>query len=202
MTPFRSVALTLGLLAVVDAGLSADVLVLRDGRRVEGTLVAVRGDTIEFEGRGWRDGGVKRYERYDIRAIEFDSNRGNGDSFARPGMREHSVSVDSRTAWTDSGVDVRAGQDVSFHSSGEVRWGPSRKDGADGEHNSPRNNGRPMPNRNAAALIGKIGPNGDPFFIGDDRQPVRVRGGGRLFLGINDDYLQDNSGSLRVTIAY
>jgi hypothetical protein len=99
-------------------------------------------------------------------------------------------------------VDVRAGQDVSFHSSGEVRWGPSRKDGADGEHNSPRNNGRPMPNRNAAALIGKIGPNGDPFFIGDDRQPVRVRGGGRLFLGINDDYLQDNSGSLRVTIAY
>jgi hypothetical protein len=202
MTPYRLFALTVLLVAVVETGLRADVLVLRDGRRVEGTLVAVRGDTIEFEGRGWRDGGVKRYERYDIRAIEFNDNRDSRDSFARPGMREHAVSVDSRTAWTDSGVDVRAGQDVSFHSSGEVRWGPSRKDGADGEHNSPRNNGRPMPNRNAAALIGKIGPNGDPFFIGDDRQPVRVRGGGRLFLGINDDYLQDNSGSLRVTIAY
>jgi hypothetical protein len=29
-----------------------------------------------------------------------------------------------------------------------------------------------------------------------------MRAGGRLFLGLNDDYLQDNSGSLRVTIAY
>jgi hypothetical protein len=59
-----------------------------------------------------------------------------------------------------------------------------------------------MPDRNAAALIGKIGENGDPFFIGGSTQGIRVRGGGRLFLGINDDYLQDNSGSLRVVIGH
>jgi hypothetical protein len=59
-----------------------------------------------------------------------------------------------------------------------------------------------MPDRNAAALIGKIGENGDPFFIGDVKEAIRVRGSGRLFLGLNDDYLGDNSGSLRVVIGY
>ena len=135
----------------------------------------------------------------------YDTGLGNRDRFdSRPrgGMRERVASVDSRTQWTDTGVDVRIGQELLFTAEGQVRWGPNRRDGAAGERNSPSNPGRPMPNRNAAALIGKVGVNGDPFFIGDDREPIRVRGSGRLFLGLNDDYLQDNSGSLRVTIAY
>jgi hypothetical protein len=117
-------------------------------------------------------------------------------------MRERSITVDARSAWTDAGVDVRAGQELSFAATGEVRWGPNRRDGAAGERDSPYNRTRPMPDRNAAALIGKIGENGDPFFIGGDRAPIRVRGSGRLFLGINDDFLGDNSGTLRVVIAY
>ena len=65
------------------------------------------------------------------------------------------------------------------------------------------NPGRPMPNRNAAALIGKIGSDSnDLFFIGDETGPVRVRGNGRLFLGINDDVLTDNSGNFRVVVYY
>jgi hypothetical protein len=60
-----------------------------------------------------------------------------------------------------------------------------------------------MPNRNAAALIGKIG-NGstDYFFIGDESGPVRMRASGRLYLGINDDVLTDNSGNFRVVVYY
>ena len=207
MTRVTSLGLAAALVAALEAVPLADTLVLRDGRRIDGTLVSVRGDTIEFEGRGWRDGGVRRYDRNDVRTIQFDDERerdrfGSDDRRPRAGLRERVVTVDARTAWTDAGVDVRAGQELSFEAAGEVRWGPNRRDGADGERNSPRNNGRPMPDRNAAALIGKIGPNGDPFFIGNDRDAIRVRGGGRLFLGLNDDYLLDNSGSLRVTIAY
>ena len=60
-----------------------------------------------------------------------------------------------------------------------------------------------MPNRNAAALIGKIG-NGstDYFYIGDEKGPIRVRSGGRLYLGVNDDVLTDNSGNYRVVVYY
>jgi hypothetical protein len=97
---------------------------------------------------------------------------------------------------------VRAGQALIFAATGEVRWGPSRRDGASGERNSPFNAARPMPERNAAALIGKIGEDGDPFFIGGGADAIRMRASGRLFLGINDDYLQDNAGSFRVVITY
>ncbi len=192
----------------------ADVLVLRDGRRVEGVLVGVRGTSIEFEHRGGReDGQVRRYDRSDVRAIQIEEligNRYRDDRYGGPltgtppraGLRERSVAVNARTAWTDTGVEVRRGQEIFFTATGEVRRGPGRRDGAGGERSSPSNPGRTMPDRNAAALIGKIGENGDPFFIGAGTQGIPVRDGGRLFLGINDDVLDDNSGSLRVVISY
>jgi hypothetical protein len=53
--------------------------------------------------------------------------------------------------------------------------------------------------RPAAALIGRIGDDA-PFLIGSDTGAIRVRGAGPLFLGVNDDAFDDNSGSFRVTI--
>jgi hypothetical protein len=200
------------LILAATSAIDADVLVLRDGRRIDGFLTAVRGDTIEFEHRSGREEGrVIRYDREDVRALEFDqarrdsryqSNSRYRDETPRAGLRERSVSVDARTAWTDAGIDVRPGQAVTFAATGQIRWGPNRRDGAAGERNSPRNQARPMPDRNAAALIGRIGPNGDPFFIGNEPEPIRLRASGRLFLGINDDFLGDNSGALRVVVGY
>jgi hypothetical protein len=208
MAPHRRiVCLVLALLMAWPAAVVADVLTLRDGRRVVGTLVTVRGGTIEFEHAEGRDAGrVRRYDRRDVRSIQFDDEwsdswRGD-DTRGRGALRERGVNVSGRTAWTDTGLDVRSGQDVMFSATGQVRWGPNRRHGAAGERNSPYNAARPMPDRSAAALIGKIGENGDPFFIGDDRNMLRMRGTGRLFLGINDDYLADNSGSLRVVVSY
>ena len=111
--------------------------------------------------------------------------------------------VAAGTAWTDTNIEVRPGQDVYFETSGEVNWGPNRRSGAGGEQNSPVNPARPMPNRPGAALIGRAGENsGDLFFIGADRGAIRMRSSGRLFLGVNDDNLQDNSGSFRVVVYY
>ena len=199
------------LIFAAESGMLADRLVLRDGRRLDGMLVGVRGDTIEFEHQSGRDRGrVIRYERAEVRTIELEDgssgsryrDEGYAGGGARPGMRERQLQVDSRTAWTDAGIEVRSGQQILFTATGEVRWGPNRRDGAAGERNSPVNRSRPMPDRNAAALIGRIGENGDPFFIGDTKEAIRVRASGRLFLGLNDDYLGDNSGSLRVVVAY
>lgn len=200
-------ALVAALACAAETVVVADVLVLRDGRRVEGTLVGVRGDRVEFEDR---DGQTRQYRRSEVRAIQFEESdagwRYRDDAFGggrpRAGLRERSVSVAGRTAWTDTGIDLRVGQNVYFSATGEVRWGPGRRDGAAGERNSPFNAHRPMPDRPAAALIGRIGPNGDPFFIGNAAEAIRVRGAGRLYLAVNDDYLEDNSGSFRVVIAY
>jgi hypothetical protein len=83
-----------------------------------------------------------------------------------------------------------------------VLWGPGRQDGPAGESGSPYNANRPLPNRPAAALVGRIGNSGDVFFVGSDTGVFRARTSGRLYLGVNDDYLNDNSGAFRVRVLY
>jgi hypothetical protein len=185
----------------------ADTLTLRSGQRVEGRLVGVRGDTIEFEEEGYSGTRLRRYDRDEVRRIDLDdegrgsgSSRGYGGSTA--GMRERTVNVEARWPWTDTGIDLRRGQEVRFRATGKVRWGPDRSDGPAGEGGRHHNPNRPLPDRPGAALIGKIGEGDDVFFIGSDEGPIRAREGGRLYLGCNDDYLQDNSGAFRVTVFY
>lgn len=202
------------LIAVAAAtAASADTLVLRNGQRIEGVLVGVRGDSIEFE----ESSRVRRYDRDEVRRIEIDdrgssggsswggsSSGGSGSGWGSgsSGMRERTVNVNAADGWSDTGIDLRRDQQVRFSATGKVRWGPSRQDGPGGEGGNHYNANRPMPNRPAAALIGKVGGGSDVFFIGKDDAPIRVRQSGRLYLGVNDDFLQDNSGSFRVIVYY
>lgn len=201
------------LFLVLGVSVSADTLVMRNGDRVQGQLISVRDGVVEFDAqRGFFGRERVRVELVEVTRIEFDRyNRPDNDYNDRPrengasrpgGMRERSIAVNASEPWRDTGIVVRAGQTVYFETSGKVRWGPGRQDGPDGERNSPRNDARPMPNRPAAALIGRIGESNDYFFIGGDTAAIRVRGNGRLYLGINDDYLRDNSGAFRVTVYY
>jgi hypothetical protein len=191
------------------AWLSADILTLRDGRRVTGELVGVRNGVIEFQERGSFSSRILRIPRDEVRQIELDEYVGERPAperheAGRPGgMREREVVVSGDVPWNDTGVEVRAGQVVYLVARGTVWWGPGRKDGPEGEKNSPHNPGRPIPNRPAAALIGKIGnSSSDFFFIGDEQGPIRMRASGRLYLGVNDDVLRDNRGNFRVVVSY
>jgi hypothetical protein len=211
------IAIALGLLT--GTCLNADTLVLRDGTQINGRLIEVRNNTIEFEPNR-RGQSTMRVNRRDVRRIEFENGYDGGgydtgydrpgsgyDRPGRPGgndyggQREREINVQARERWIDTGIDVRGGQVVRFQASGRVRWGPGRQDGPEGEDNSPHNPGRPIPSRPAAALVGRID-NDSPFFIGSDNSPIRVRSSGKLFLMINDDVLEDNSGSFRVVIYY
>lgn len=200
-------------LVLVGVWLEADTLILRDGRRVQGSLVSIRNSVVEFEeDRGFRGNRIVRFDRNDVRRIDLDdsvsssfsssgsSERDPGDGDGRPsGLREREIVVSADVPWNDAGIEVRGGQSLYFSAAGRVNWGPGRRDGAAGERNSPHNPTRPIPSRPGAGLIGRVGEQ-DPFFIGDDRGPVRMRQSGRLYLGINDDYLADNSGNFRVTV--
>jgi len=178
---------------------AADTLVLRDGKRVKGTLVEVRGGSVEFEERGRS----RTYDRDDVRRIELDEyGSSSDDRGGTAGMRERTVTVEAARAWSDTGIDVRRGQEIRFKASGKIRWGPDRSDGPGGEGGRHYNANRPLPDRPGAALVGRIGGGHDVFFVGDDDGAMRARDDGRLYLGINDDYLQDNSGSFRVTVYY
>ena len=192
----------LAFLMALAANTLADTLVLRSGRRVEGDLVGVRGSTVEFD----ESGSTRRFDRSEVARIELGSGSSSSSSYDRnggrpSGLRERTTSVDAASQWSDTGIDVRSGTSVYFEASGKVQWGPDRKHGPAGEGGNHHNPGRPMPNRSGGALIGRVG-GSEPFLIGDERGPIRMRESGRLSLGVNDDFLEDNRGSFRVTIYY
>ena len=193
-------------LGLWTAAVAADTLVMRNGTRVSGRLVGLRDGVFEFEEDRGNRRRVIRVEQVDVRTIELDEDGpspfGSSGGTERPrGLREREVTVNARQPWTDTGVTIRNGQTVYFEASGRVRWGRDRQDGPEGENNSPRNPNRPIPSRPAASLIGRVGDDA-PFFIGTDMQGIRVRGSGQLFLGVNDETFEDNSGSFRVTVYY
>ncbi|MCX6539911.1 MAG: hypothetical protein NT151_13405 [Acidobacteria bacterium] len=217
-----SIWLALAFVVAAGAAIAADTMVMRNGDQVRGQLVAIRNGEVEFrEERGFNSRTI-RVNLREVQRIDFDDelgNRGNRPDETRgpqpqdtrrdpndgpaPGMREHQVVVSANVPWVDAGIEVRDGQRIFFRAVGQVTWGKGRKDGPEGEKNSPFNAGRPIPNRPGAGLIGKVGErSSDPFFIGDEQGAIRVRGTGRLFLGINDDNLRDNTGNWRVTIYY
>lgn len=199
------------LIAFGSLAATADTLVLRSGRSFTGELISVRDGRMEFRTDRGR---TETFDVDEVDRVEFSQRGRDREGYrderdSRPpgnerpsGLREREVDVPGGTAWTRTSVELRDGQEVWFDAKGEVRWGPGRKDGPGGESGSPRNPARPIPSRPGASLIGKIGESGDPFFIGNDRGPIKVRGRGTLFLGINDDYLQDNSGAFRVIVYY
>lgn len=194
-------------LLVVAAGAigSADTLVLMNGRRIQGELLGVYGREIEFEERAGGARRVMRVPRADIVRIEFlDEQSGNqqdGRPVIPPRLRERNVTVRPTEAWTDTGVDVRAGQEIYFQTSGQVTWSPNKRVDANGTRDTKSNPARPLPTRNGGALIGRIGDR-DTFLIGLDVGPFRIRQSGRLYLGVNDDNLEDNTGFYYVVVSY
>jgi hypothetical protein len=199
----------LGALPLLAATINADTLVLRDGNRVQGQLITFRDGVIEFQ-EGVSRGRVLRFYREDVVGVEFDRNdRGQYGNPQPPppgsrprGLREKQLMAPANAAWTDTGIQVNAGQNVYFEAVGEIRWGGKRRASPAGEANSPNNPARPMPNRPGGALIGRVGESQDLFYIGDDHEAIRMRSSGRLFVGINDDGLQDNTGYFRVVVYY
>jgi hypothetical protein len=114
---------------------------------------------------------------------------------------EAGVSVSARQAWTPTGITVRRGQTVTLNTTGEIKLGPADSDAATaaGSKAGRYAQNAPLPQSLAGALIGKVGVNGKPFGIGDQTS-IPMPAAGQLFLGINDDDLNNNEGEFRVQI--
>jgi hypothetical protein len=107
--------------------------------------------------------------------------------------------VQANQPWSDTGIQVNAGDQVTFHVSGQIATmqgqpavGPEGRTGETSDK-------YPMPTMQAGALIGRVG-TGAPFSIGTQQTPIQMQSGGTLQLGINDDFFGDNTGRFSVTI--
>lgn len=111
------------------------------------------------------------------------------------------ITVSARQQWTSTGITVRRGQTITLNTTGEVKLGPDANDVATaaGSQAGRYAQNAPLPGTLAGALIGKIGVNGTPFGIGTQTS-VPMPAAGVLFLGVNDDDLNNNDGEFRVQI--
>lgn len=126
------------------------------------------------------------------------------------GVPATTVTVPGNQPWTATGVNLVPGEEVSVHASSGVSLGPGgTPDGPDGEPpsclvvaNGPYGwRSRPylaneLP---CGSLVGRIGQTGKVFEVGG-RATFRATSGGELYLGVNDNFFPDNSGSWTASI--
>ena len=190
---------------------SGQLMVLRNGQTKKGRFVnMIGGDTLVWEREG---GGEERHMIRDVARVYLNGQRAwttyiretppavasssGGVSPAPAGT----VAVSAKQGWTDTGITVRRGETYTFTTSGEVAIrgdDANAKAGPDGKPGE-RSQKYPVPVALGGALIGRIGDN-RPFLIGTTSRPLPMTFNGRLFLGINDEAFDDNSGQFNVKI--
>lgn len=197
-----------------DARGGDHLLVLRGGGRSRGRLLNIEGGegsskpgepriisfrTADGEERRVRPAEVARlylgnYPAAQTRPTPQPDQPTTPAPSAGPGL-----SVPANRAWTSTGIFVRQGDLVRFNASGQVQLSGGRDDVATlaGSTSGRTAPGSPV-NALAGALIGRVG-NGAPFGIGNQTE-VRMPDAGELWLGVNDNDVNDNRGEFRVEV--
>jgi len=159
------------------------------------TTGAVPGGISVNANQPWTDTGltVNKGER-----ISFVSSGtiqiGSGTVQADPGTngRDRSRRGDQRG---DQRSDQRG--DQRSDQRGDQRGGLTAT--TDGSPSASVSRANPVPEMATGGLIGRVG-NSAAFPIGSNQQPITMPATGRLYLGINDDVVADNSGAFSVSV--
>jgi hypothetical protein len=138
---------------------------------------------------------------------ETDAGERSGGS--RTGQaREKTITVYANQPWIDTGIDVEPNMTFMITAEGMIELDSRNRSEPNGNSSAINSTSNyPMSDVAPGALIGKIryrdGRDSNFVFIGSRGQPTTEPNEyGRLFLGVNDDYFRDNTGSYRVTIKW
>ena len=116
---------------------------------------------------------------------------------------DYEITVSGGQAWTDTAIDVVAGDQLQFSAEGSVQYPMMPPSGPEGSVRTWRDVIRALPVNQAGmgALIGCVGDASVavPFLIGAKRD-VEVRRAGRLFLGLNQTGNEQAQGAFKVKV--
>lgn len=196
----------------------AHVLLMKDGSMTKGHLVRFEGSrSDEGSDIGYvvfrtESGEERRVRLHDIGRLYLGNFPGAAPAPSNPSPTPSNPSTQSlpgemvftmpaNQQWHDTGVTVRQGQALTFRASGEITLSSDGNDKAipQGSLTGRRAGGSPAPELLAGAVIGRVG-NGRPFPIGAGPVTINAPGSGRLYVGINDDVMTDNTGNFEVHI--
>ncbi len=225
----KCIRATLTLVAILSvSGLAlADTLRLKDGSIIKGKITSFAGGKFVITiGEGARRKQLS-FTANEVESIQFDAETPATASYKEPAVIparavkdddvsrqtperssepvkpiEWSVKVladSTANGWTNSGWVVRKGQRIKVTGDGNINLGRGNSSSASG--NAKLEDAQKLlKNVATGALIAVIGDdNNDFIYIGAEREFVATRDGA-LFLGINEGYLDDNSGSFDVKI--
>ncbi len=102
--------------------------------------------------------------------------------------------------WQSVGVQVQAGDVLQISAKGSWMYTPDEYHGPEGHARYRAPGFYPLPNVPGGALIGRIGENGEPFYVGQ-RVTWGAEQDGLLYLRIDDDILSDNDGWVAVEVS-
>ena len=174
---------------------------LKNGQTVSGQLYDIGGTTplkVIFK----TSGGDREFSSAEIGRIVL-SKPNTSAAVSTTGVKVpdgQGIVVSAQQQWTPTGITVRKGEVITFQTNGDVQLSTDASDlaGPAGSRSGRLAQSAPLPQALAGALIARIG-NGRPFPIGDQAS-VPMPESGQLFLGINDDDLNDNQGGFRVDV--
>ena len=137
-------------------------------------------------------------------ALALTSGGGGGGGGTKlAAVNGKAVTVPGDVAWTDTGVELQKGDDVTITATGTVlpnKADPSLVAGPDGLVNDPgAKRFNVFPDAFHSALIGRVTAAGQIFAVGSNAH-FKSASAGQLQLGINDVGVNSNAGAFQATI--
>jgi hypothetical protein len=182
---------------------NASVMVMRNGTTVRGRLHnIIKGDVVQWVNEAGQRNNIPIR---DVSRLYLNPQNARSTFFAKSGEAAPqpppgvTITVPANVAWTDTAMNVRRGDQIIFFATGEINAGNGVPSGVAGNPVMDKNR---MPVRTASggSVIGRVG-NGAPFAIGWNPNPIAMPDSGRLYLGINDDNVNDNTGAFTVVVS-
>jgi hypothetical protein len=201
------------ILSLIKSMVFADVLTTVERKEYEGKMVDFKYGVIYFNVyRFGKYHSKKRFPLSKVWKIEFNQpkNEGLESSFEieqnynklRKGKRIKKISLNADQKWLDTGIKLKIGQEILFSTSGSIYINKNTMVYQIGELNLSWHKDKTMHNLPTGAIIARVGKNGKPFYVGDDKAPFHISQKGQLYIGINDSNFKDNSGKFTVKIYY
>src|SRR5436190_10971496 len=183
---------------------NANVIVLKDGYAQKGRLTGLVAGNVQWQNEA---GVMQPYSISDVQRIYLNPgsartalNNPTAGAVATTGSSSAAgtVQVPANQACTNAGITVKKGDRVSFQTTGQISFAQGQTAGPDG-NGDVKNPNYPVPVAGVGALVGRVG-NSAAFPIGSNTQPIMMPADGQLRLCINDDIVNDNTGSFSVAV--
>jgi hypothetical protein len=124
-------------------------------------------------------------------------------AFAAAGQNSRQLDISGANTWTDTGIDLKAGDTIKITATGELKYIDAGTSGPDGLSRGWMDLLRQLPMNDAGrgTLVGRITDNAAArSFLAGSRSERSAPVAGRLFLGINQASNDQPTGSYHVTI--